>query len=602
MLLGAQVPEGPIARVSGVAIGMYTDCRNDYGSSAGVELEEEVVCAVSFRRLFRQWPRFTRLFNSGIEGVALERKYYGIQIEAFSTAVYSLLHPYNIYLLLVSSLVVLRLPQLVLQLFTTRCLGEVSQIYRRAVYEPCCIPDDLAAAATTIITSHVMFTSVQDTPTGISRPQFAKLLGDAMAQASDNLSADELKGMTAVCFERIVHEGSKMQHLTQKPKRTAMDVVSDYMKETVTTLTGGSSFDDLGCPAEAVNAMSFMHIALLSARCRLHNLIRILDLDRPIAFLERAFTPLALRDLRNGAKRWADESAQVDSLMQASVSQAVIPRRGNGESHVSALSSIELACVGTGQDGVNAEELSEEGDRNEDVVPEMSRIDNLETAWEALENLRKQLIEATSFTVMCSNATLLSSLREEVKDLREKLNAVLAPVQLMAREQQSQIIELEKLRSMIGLDHNVGASGAAAATSAAAVAAYAVGGAVENAVELWERLDESTRLVRPPSPDSALRPQTTVWPLSNSASTRGGSVPASGAGGGATAGSSRASPGALRLCESWPLNCAAQPPLAVAGAVVPEVEVPYARRMRLAASATDDVPSGAQELLDADSI
>eukprot|EP00811_Abedinium_folium_P012596 NODE_21687_length_741_cov_3.377850.p2 GENE.NODE_21687_length_741_cov_3.377850~~NODE_21687_length_741_cov_3.377850.p2 ORF type:complete len:170 (+),score=57.22 NODE_21687_length_741_cov_3.377850:33-512(+) len=159
----------------------------------------------------------------------------------------------------------------------------------------------------------------------------------------------------------------------------------------------------------------------------------------------------------------------------------------------------------------------------------------------------------------------------------------------MAREQQSQITELEKLRNMIGLD---GASGAAAATSAA-VAAYAVGGAVENAVELWERLDESTRLVRPPSPDS---PQATARPLGNSASTRGGSVPASG---GSGAGG-RASPGGL--CESWPLNCAAQPPLAVAGAAVPEAEVPCARRMRLAASATDDVPSGAQELLDADSI
>eukprot|EP00811_Abedinium_folium_P026054 NODE_377_length_3107_cov_12.557718.p1 GENE.NODE_377_length_3107_cov_12.557718~~NODE_377_length_3107_cov_12.557718.p1 ORF type:complete len:890 (-),score=226.51 NODE_377_length_3107_cov_12.557718:437-3031(-) len=280
-------PDGPITRIAGIEIDLKVDCTNNpkHYVATDVELDwDGPVCMVMavIPDTPVTWPVYERVFPS-LGGTALRvRRYHGIRIVAVATAALYYFDPLTFYLWVVSSSVVMVLPSHIMRLMAVLCLGSLSKVYKKVIYEPFCIRTELRSTAIMLLSGACSFHQLADFTEGISKERFSTWMVDALKDESA-LNHNEVCRMVDVCYEQVLTVTTNSCHFpkihhqkdgTPEANSVAHHVLPKY-----------------------IDADSYLSCYMLESRVGFTDMVTLFDMDQKRTFLERFFMPLALRAL-----------------------------------------------------------------------------------------------------------------------------------------------------------------------------------------------------------------------------------------------------------------------------------------------------------------
>lgn len=208
------------------------------------------------------------------------REYRGISVRAeVASSNFRYLDQNGMLLQLTTLLVMLRFAKFMLRHFVTTCLGHLSKIYRRAIFEPFDMVEECCGASTRLMAKSVEFVQLADAEEDgaicISRDRMLERLTQGFERRSAILNSMEIRILTMFCLREAL-----------RPKRSSMrENLKTEVKNLIATKLSEAHYgshiniDVFSRNCSSLEKLSFTHI------------VKLFDKDRKMSCLERVFTP-----------------------------------------------------------------------------------------------------------------------------------------------------------------------------------------------------------------------------------------------------------------------------------------------------------------------
>lgn len=258
----------PHARLSGGELIMDLKCYDQVKHDAG-EWEGDYLCYLSFKIGPRVWLSLnTALFTNFYR---YETHLYGLHVAIVTSGTFEYVNLNRMMLEFTSILVLLGLPKQLVLFLMIYCLGHLSKIYKRVIYEDFPLRQTVAGVITRMIASTSMFTMLSDVEGedddpyagGISKASVKRRLQTILRHRHVQISPQDMEKCVDFCF-----------FMLYKGQNDNEDVQGE---DEVITLDG---FTHANCSIEKMN---------------MDHVIALFDFDRSKTFFEQIFTPSDLR-------------------------------------------------------------------------------------------------------------------------------------------------------------------------------------------------------------------------------------------------------------------------------------------------------------------
>jgi len=318
------IPDGPVARISGVEILMKLLCGDAEVSAARIDLQvssSSPVCIL----IVRDSPAWVVIQSAGRNA---SRSYRGVRVKVQMSGHQTSLSMNSIFLNIASSIVFFQLPRGIIFFIAIWCCGHVSAIYRHIVRRNFSIAAEAGAMTMRLLTHEVAFNELQSQSPEVlkhgvlSKAEVSHGLTHVMERRGRSLDVSEMQQMLDFCIDSV---GNTFSGADNKENRTS--VLSD-MCDGIDHL--GHEFQEaFGCGKPMKHfAESNIDLDKFASACSsmdpisFDSLIKLFDKDRRISFLERFFMPMRLRRCLEKSKSQgvSPEIPAVRTSMRSSVS------------------------------------------------------------------------------------------------------------------------------------------------------------------------------------------------------------------------------------------------------------------------------------------
>eukprot|EP00448_Togula_jolla_P027376 CAMPEP_0170651530 /NCGR_PEP_ID=MMETSP0224-20130122/46418_1 /TAXON_ID=285029 /ORGANISM="Togula jolla, Strain CCCM 725" /LENGTH=811 /DNA_ID=CAMNT_0010983331 /DNA_START=57 /DNA_END=2492 /DNA_ORIENTATION=- len=282
----AAIPEGPVARVSGLEVVLSLKCGSHLDSihgcqdtSASVDGPVHAfVCTLSAR--YRQaWSWREDVVNVGSIS-STHRRFHGVRVSFEKGGEEEFWDFQQVFMTIISLLVLLQFPRPIVVAMMTNALGQLSPIYRRLLIPVFDITEEASGMVMRLGTDAMHHSKVADRAAGISIVRLGALLRQALSHRVSSLDYEEQQRFINCCFSSIcvpsqIQDDHRHMHRSRKHKRkpevlraarvTLRDLAIDMEKYLV------------GCSSQEV--------------LPLDHVVDLFNLDRKKTFLENFFMP-----------------------------------------------------------------------------------------------------------------------------------------------------------------------------------------------------------------------------------------------------------------------------------------------------------------------
>lgn len=308
----------PLTRITGAEVVLEIACMDRHEHSLSPEDEsmlDEVwpewrnqhVCYVTPSISDASWTSAETLAMLDDHGTKAYRMYHGLRIRFEEGGFFYFPSWNNTFMALVDAIVLLAVPKQLLLIFMTLCLGQLSTIYKRVIFEPFNVMDQLGSMVTRLAAHSVQFLEMEDVSDakgddvqGISRERFSERLHEVLGRQSHVLEEHELQQFVSVCFDAIM-----ARHDLGRTKET-----------------GESTFSlNLGEDAH-INLETFSVACSNNEPINFETVIRLFDADRRVKFFEKFFTPSHIKKhVICGVRHSLTRSTTTESVSVAAASR-----------------------------------------------------------------------------------------------------------------------------------------------------------------------------------------------------------------------------------------------------------------------------------------
>jgi len=285
VLPDAFYPQGPLGRISGIAIDVDVACYNSQGIPRGLDTSgietSNGVCTAQVRPSTQPWTIKDVTLHSG---TTLRRRVnHGIRVRIRTRGEFR--HPdvFSIMNFIVSCLVLMRVPLMFTQFITTFLLGHLSDMYNRVIYERFDFGEQVAGMSARIMANSVAFLELEDSVGGFSKKRMAERLKESLRECKE-MDADEINSFVDFCFHAMVnHKSYSSDESLHSEIITAFGVNSG----------GSQEFEDEN--HTRINIDSFMIACSSSDMIGFGDVVTLFDRNRKISCFEKWATPAYIK-------------------------------------------------------------------------------------------------------------------------------------------------------------------------------------------------------------------------------------------------------------------------------------------------------------------
>lgn len=312
-LQGAEHSQGPLARIAGVSLSLEVSCHNSHQIDVPDDWDGAVCYVAVSHDKRRGWTSTQR--RDSFEGGERQWVYHGILIKSSTGGSLDFFDLNNIFLNIVSYLVLLSLPKKALRVLVVRLLGPFSRIYKGVLYEKFNIMEQVGGMATRLMGNSSTFVDLQDcgddasgTGGGISKRRMGERLKEAVRHRSSILDDGEVEQLVNFCFNAI--SNSSIYQGIRPSKSFFMQVIGK-----------GREPEQKYREADAVINIDQFNIACSSTEpIGFEAIVELFDRDRSIRRLERFFMPPYMQEYMREVDR-ARSSTKIGDLEQGPMEQ-----------------------------------------------------------------------------------------------------------------------------------------------------------------------------------------------------------------------------------------------------------------------------------------
>eukprot|EP00811_Abedinium_folium_P003153 NODE_128_length_3568_cov_11.569602.p1 GENE.NODE_128_length_3568_cov_11.569602~~NODE_128_length_3568_cov_11.569602.p1 ORF type:complete len:1093 (-),score=245.13 NODE_128_length_3568_cov_11.569602:290-3295(-) len=298
-ILNASFGLGPIVRMSGQELVLLLECGTQDALAESRDWQGLTVCFISVNApdVPTPWASYSRILPSADRSLLRYRTFRGLLVVSEVIGTFYHFDHYELYLWLVGCLVIMRIPNSIMHLITTRFLGHLSRMYRRTMIERYNLTKQIARVPVELMMNTAAFRELADSEGGITREAFQTSMIEALKAQRDILDEHELGNVVEVCFKQMkrewkrnpLHESlrSRLLHSGFKKDMTAM-----RLSRTDVDMEDTRSLD-----TDSISEDCFIHCSMLGSGISFHDLVKMFDQDRRKGVFERFFMPSKLRNL-----------------------------------------------------------------------------------------------------------------------------------------------------------------------------------------------------------------------------------------------------------------------------------------------------------------
>eukprot|EP00811_Abedinium_folium_P034494 NODE_736_length_2794_cov_14.258343.p1 GENE.NODE_736_length_2794_cov_14.258343~~NODE_736_length_2794_cov_14.258343.p1 ORF type:complete len:836 (+),score=217.18 NODE_736_length_2794_cov_14.258343:89-2596(+) len=298
---------GPIVRIPGIEVFLAIDCTNLASHNyMDVDIDwDGHICVIhaDIPEVPRTWLSYNRIYPY-LGGAALRKRiYHGLRVTASQDSNDFFFDFYELYVWFVSFLVVMRIPRQMLEFFATRALGELSTIYRRALYERFHLANEMAAVPVELMNSAACFYEIISKRAGMSKVVFTEWMVDAL-KSQPSLDEGEIARLTEQCFNEViavVTSAKEAGTLANEPLYLqGAEVIATLraLTEMAMPWPSGGLPEDEAEREQLIDIGDYLHIAMMRSRVCLPDLVALFNSERRVSCLERFFMPNTFRDAK----------------------------------------------------------------------------------------------------------------------------------------------------------------------------------------------------------------------------------------------------------------------------------------------------------------
>jgi len=266
------------------------------GRVSGVELKVEVscmrvtfdtpVCTMDVLLAPQLW-----VFNSRVDaldgGDVRRQIIHGVRVNVHAQGSIHRLDFVSFYNALVATLVLVRLPKMLVYFVTIRCLGHMSRIYRKVVCELFDLSEQIGGMATRLMGSSVLFLELQDDSGHISKHRMSERMHEVFAEIRDRLGDEEVEDLTDFCFASVIRDSSDKRDFLDALK--SVRVAHGRIKGSSVNLELPASKGKMTKTHFSAACSNVEHIAF-------GDIVELFDQNRHRSRMEKLFMPKDLRE------------------------------------------------------------------------------------------------------------------------------------------------------------------------------------------------------------------------------------------------------------------------------------------------------------------
>jgi len=281
---------GPVLRISGFEIDIHVDCHNfeahPISKAFGVSMQVGIdtpICYIKPKMSTATWVNHVAYEALDITGAVRLRTAYGLKIAMTVGGAFTKPDPVTTVSDLTSAVVLMRLPEKIVLLFTIYCLGKLSLIYRRVIFEEFSVTEQCAGMTMRLMSHSIGFIEARDTNVAgkgdvISKRSVGVHLRHILHRREMELNDDELGNLVDFCCHSV--------------SRPQVGPVS--MSKSFKALTSRSTSSMLDEKTHVIDVDEYSSAICSIERLDFDNLISLFDADRKRGALETFFTPRQL--------------------------------------------------------------------------------------------------------------------------------------------------------------------------------------------------------------------------------------------------------------------------------------------------------------------
>lgn len=294
-----RLPEGqpfPNIRITGAELILEIHCHNWHKQSLGDAWDswEGPVCYTTVDVGSTVWVGAERLFVLDESGHTLHRDYHGIRVKVQGGGFFRFLNFNDLFMTVVDAIVLLGMPMRVMLFFMCYMLGHLSTIYKRVLFEPFDIVDQVSGMSARLAATSTQFVELENTqlldegkPRGITRDRLVERLKETLQFENLTIDKRETDSFAHMCFNAILQRHNpKSSYVARKKHRFALLKSEVQHGLQSHNLTRSLRDDDA-----LINLENFTVACSCNDPIAFDAVISLFDSDRRMSPLEWIFTP-----------------------------------------------------------------------------------------------------------------------------------------------------------------------------------------------------------------------------------------------------------------------------------------------------------------------
>lgn len=236
---------------------------------------------------------------------AIVEHHYGIHVITRTGGSLSRVNYENIYHALVTAYVLSKIPKLFTLFVLVNFLGHLSKIYKRVIFEPFDIAEQVAGTATRFMANTVSFEELCEVgDDDITKKTMHRRIGEAIKKRTDILDETEVGTFVNFCHKAIVDLNHFGKHDTMYHEMKKISSLKSTWTASSTLMRRKhkKAMDLLEQDLTEVDINSFSVACSSIDKVRILDVMKLFDKDRRTSLMEYFFTPRYIRNLVLRAK------------------------------------------------------------------------------------------------------------------------------------------------------------------------------------------------------------------------------------------------------------------------------------------------------------
>lgn len=286
---------GPLTRISGATLALEVNCYESHRGDIAHLLEgswDGPACYVGVRdgNKWYSWSSATRREaaedTAGAKGENLYL-YHGLRVIGKGDGMFKVIDINNIYLNIVSFMVLMGLPKALILFFTITFLGHFSKIYKGVIEEEFSIVEQVGGMATRLMSNSATFVDLEASGSdgggsGITKGRMRERLRESLKHRGGRLDRDEVESFVNFCFRAV-----SSNNIGKKRIRPSKSFLLGAL--------GASETDGDDVHKDHIDIDCFSKACASLDKIRFEAVVKLFDRDRRVRFLESVFMPPYMR-------------------------------------------------------------------------------------------------------------------------------------------------------------------------------------------------------------------------------------------------------------------------------------------------------------------